>query len=181
MYNPQFPHKFRVVRAGLDEHGDPILNENGDPTEVTVTLTAVVMVDRQPTFDADGNFVTEEVSEMAFGYRQNSMNTMREGDVIVSDYKISCPIFLTPLNPGDVLELTDYEKTFRGVVVKKDTFNLGSLIWFDRIKNENILEPGKDDGIDPDPTPEPTPAPDPDPVPDPVPETDPDEDDGIDP
>ena len=117
MYNPQFPHTLRVVRDGLDEHGDPITDENGDPVQGYVTLTAVV-------------------ESIPFGYRQSSMNTMREGDVIVSDYKISCPIFLTPLNPGDVLELTDYEKTYRGVVVKKDTFNLGSLVWFDRVKNE---------------------------------------------
>ena len=136
MYNPQFPHSFRVVRDSIDEHGDLITDENGDFVSTYQKLTAVVMVDRQPTFDADGNFVTEEVDSLPFGYRQNSMNTMRQGDVIVSDYKISCPIFLTPLNPGDILELTDYEKTFRGVVVKKETFNLGSLIWFDRIKND---------------------------------------------
>ncbi len=138
MYNPQFPHTLRVIREGLDEHGDPITDENGDPVAAVVTLTAVVMVDNQPTFDADGKFITEEVDSIPFGYRQSSMNTMRAGDVIVSDYKISCPIFLTPLNPGDILELTDYEKTFRGVVVKKDTFNLGTLIWFDRIKNEGV-------------------------------------------
>ena len=136
MYNPQFPHSLRVVRNCIDEHGDPITDDEGNPIAGYVTLTAVVMVDSQPTFDADGNFITEDVDCIPFGYRQSSLNTMRAGDVIVSDYKISCPIFLTPLNPGDILELTDYEKTFRGVVVKKDTFNLGTLIWFDRIKNE---------------------------------------------
>jgi hypothetical protein len=136
MYNPQFPFTMRVLRSGVDAHGDPIVDDEGNPTEVAVKLTAVVMYDNQPTFDADGNFITEEVDSINFGYRQSSMNTMRQGDVIVSDYKISCPMFLTPLNPGDTLELTDYEKTFRGVVVKKDCFNLGVLIWFDRIKNE---------------------------------------------
>ena len=105
MYNPQFPHTLRVIREGLDEHGDPITDENGDPVAAVVTLTAVVMVDNQPTFDADGKFITEEVDSIPFGYRQSSMNTMRAGDVIVSDYKISCPIFLTPLNPGDILEI----------------------------------------------------------------------------
>lgn len=137
MYNPQFPFSLRVLRSGVDAHGDPITDDEGNPTEEVVKLTAVVMADHQPTFDAEGNFITEEVESIAFGYRQSSMNTMRAGDVIVSDYKISCPLFLTPLNPGDVLELTDYEKTFRGVVVKKDSFNLGTLIWFDRIKNES--------------------------------------------
>ena len=136
MYNPQFPFTMRVLRSGVDAHGDPTVDDEGNPTEVAVKLTAVVMYDNQPTFDADGNFITEEVDSINFGYRQSSMNTMRQGDVIVSDYKISCPMFLTPLNPGDTLELTDYEKTFRGVVVKKDCFNLGVLIWFDRIKNE---------------------------------------------
>lgn len=137
MYNPQFPHRLKVLRSGLDAHGEPITDDEGNPVEAAVTLIAVVMRDNQPTFDGDGNFVTEEVESIAFGYRQSSLNTMRQGDVIVSDYKISCPMFLTPLNPGDVLELTDYEKTYRGVVVKKDTFNLGALIWFDRIKNES--------------------------------------------
>lgn len=137
MYNPQFPFQLRVLRSGVDAHGEPITDDEGNPTEEVVMLTAVVMSDHQPTFDAEGNFITEDVESIAFGYRQSSMNTMRAGDVIVSDYKISCPLFLTPLNPGDILELTDYEKTFRGVVVKKDSFNLGSLIWFDRIKNES--------------------------------------------
>ncbi len=137
MYNPQFPHRLKVLRGSLDAHGDPVTDDDGNPVVEAVTLTAVVMRDNQPTIDGEGNFVTEKVCCIAFGYRQSSLNTMRQGDVIVSDYKISCPLFLTPLNPGDVLELTDYEKTFRGVVVKKDTFNLGTLIWFDRIKNED--------------------------------------------
>lgn len=135
MYNPQFPHTLRVLRPALDSHGDPVTDGDGNPVEETVKLTAVVMADSQPTFGADGTFVTEEVESIAFGYRQSSMNTMRQGDVIVSDYKVSCPMFLTPLNPGDTLELTDYEKTFRGVVVKKETFNFNTLIWFDRIRN----------------------------------------------
>ena len=136
MYNPQYPHTMRVVRPAVDVNGDPVTDANGDPVEEFVKLTAVVMKDHQPTFDAEGNYVTEQADSMPFGYRQSSMNTRMMGDVIVSDYKISCPIFLTPLNPGDILVLTDYEKTFRGVVVKKDAFNLGSLVWFDRIKNE---------------------------------------------
>lgn len=136
MYNPQFPHSLKVLRSGLDAHGEPIVDDEGNPVEVAVKLTVVVMCDGQPTFDEDGKFVTEEVESIAFGYRQSSLNTRQTGDVIVSDYKISCPMFLTPLNPGDILELTDYEKTYRGSVVKKDCFNLGALIWFNRIKNE---------------------------------------------
>jgi hypothetical protein len=135
MYNPQFPHTFRLVSKGVDSHGDIITDDEGNPVEGYAPITAVVMSDRQPTFDADGNFVTEEVESMPFGYRQSSMNTMRSGDVIVSDYKLSCPLFLTELPPGTVLELTDYDRTYRVSVVKKFTANLGSLLWVDDIKN----------------------------------------------
>lgn len=137
MYNPQYPHTLRVLRSGLDLNGEPIVDDEGNPVEQVVSLKKVVMNGHQPTFDANGKFVTEDVDSIRFGYRQSSMNTRAAGKVIVSDYKISCQMFITPLNPGDIIEITDYEKTFRGVVVKKDTFNFGTLLWFDRIKNES--------------------------------------------
>ncbi len=135
MFNPQFPHTFRLVCKDVDDNGDVITDDEGNLVTRYKPITAVVMADRQPTFDADGNFVTEEVDSMPFGYRQSSMNTMRSGDVIVSDYKLSCPMFLTELSYGDILELTDYDRTYRVTVVKKFTANLGSLLWVDDIKN----------------------------------------------
>ena len=72
---------------------------------------------------------------MNFGYRVSSKNTQTAGDVIVSDFKIATPMILTELVAGDILILTDYERTYKGVVVKKTTFNLGTNIWFDESKN----------------------------------------------
>lgn len=137
MHNPQYPHTFKVIRPSMDSHGEPVIDSEGNPAETLLPLEKVVTSGGLPVLDAEGRFVTETVESMNFGYRQSSLNTLRYGDVIVSDYKISCPMFLTPLNPGDVIELTDYEKTFRGVVVKKDTFNFNTLVWFDRMKNED--------------------------------------------
>lgn len=137
MHNPQFPHSFKVIRPAMDSHGEPVIDSEGNPVETVLPLEKVVTSGGLPVRDAEGRLVTERTESMSYGYRQSSLNTLRYGDVIVSDYKISCPMFLTPLNPGDVLELTDYEKTFRGAVVKKETFNFNTLVWFDRIKNED--------------------------------------------
>ncbi|MFA6717697.1 MAG: hypothetical protein WCS15_01320 [Prevotella sp.] len=135
MYNPRFPYSLKVLRNSIDANGDPILDENGDPSETPVVLTKVLMRDEEPVMDAEGKFITEEVTNISFGYRTASQNTHTSGDVVVSDYKIATPMFLNPLEVGDILELTDYDRTFRGKVVKKQTFNLGSNIWFDDIKN----------------------------------------------
>ena len=43
--------------------------------------------------------------------------------------------FTTPLYFDDILEVTDYERTFRAKMVKKVTFNWGTDIWYDEIRN----------------------------------------------
>jgi hypothetical protein len=44
-------------------------------------------------------------------------------------------MFLTPLEAGDLVEIKDYERSYWGEVVKKATFNLGSNIWINEVKN----------------------------------------------
>ncbi len=135
MYNPRFPHRLSVSRVRKDTKGQPIYDANGDPIYDKVPLNAVLMNDGNPMTDIDGNLLTETIDEISFGYRTNSLNTRSASDVAVSDFKIATPMFITPLFPGDLLHLTDYDRTYTGEVVKKMTFNLGSNIWFSEIKN----------------------------------------------
>jgi urease accessory protein UreE len=75
------------------------------------------------------------VEWIEFGYRTSSKSTRDATDVHVSDYMISLPLFITYLTPGDILEIEDYDRTFEGQVLKKQSFNLGSNIWFNEVKN----------------------------------------------
>lgn len=135
MFNPRFPHTLTVKRTRTDSTGVPQTDVNGNFIYDVVTLTCVEMSDSEPVRDADGRFVTFEATSINFGYRTAARNSQTAGDVIVSDFCIACPIFLTEIHTDDILEITDYERTYRGKVVKKTTFNLGTNIWFDEIKN----------------------------------------------
>lgn len=134
MFNPRFPHSL-VVKRPRFVNGDIYTNVNGDIIYDTVPLTCVEMFDNEPVRDVDGNFVTFEKDSIEFGYRTSSRSSRTEGDVIVADFRIACPMFLTEIKTDDILELTDYDRTYRGTVIKKTTFNLGTNIWFDEIKN----------------------------------------------
>lgn len=107
----------------------------GEPIRDIVQLTKVVMVDYQPMVQSDGSFNTELVDRIEFGYRTQGKNTKDSVDVNVSDYKLATPMFTTPLLPGDLVEITDFDRTYWGEVVKKATFNLGSNIWINEVKN----------------------------------------------
>lgn len=135
MYNPRFPHTVVIKRAVMDENGDPLVSEVGEPVYETLELTAVEMFDDEPVRNEDGSFRTYRVKSLPFGYRTATQNVKQAGDVVVADFKIATPMFTTPLYYGDILELTDFDRTYRGRVVKKQTFNLGSNIWFDDIKS----------------------------------------------
>ena len=127
MFNPRFPHTLRVWRdAGVDSEGDPIRE--------IVSLDKVVMIDNVPQRDSDGGFVFEPVETMEFGYRTSQRNTSTSGDVEVADYKIATPLFITHVDSGCWLEITDYDRTYWGKVIKKSSFNLGSNIWFNEVK-----------------------------------------------
>lgn len=135
MFNPRFPHTLRVWRPRKDNNGMPVTNANGDEVRDIVKLKAVVMIDDAPVVRADGSFDTEMVDTISFGYRTQGKNTRETVDVQVSDFKLATPMFLTHLEPGDMVEIWDYERSYWGEVVKKATFNLGSNIWINEVKN----------------------------------------------
>lgn len=135
MFNPRFPHTLRVWRARLNDFGEPMFDDKGEAILEIVQLNKVVMVDYQPTMGSDGGFETDLVDSIEFGYRTQGKNTKDTVDVNVSDFKLATPMFVTPLLPGDLVEITDFDRTFWGEVVKKATFNLGSNIWINEVKN----------------------------------------------
>ena len=135
MFNPRFPHMLRAWRARRDSNGDPVTDDDGDPIYDIVSLKAVVMIDSMPVMRSDGSFDTEVIEWINFGYRTQGKNTKDTVDVVVSDFKLATPIFLTHLEPGDRVEIKDYERSYWGEVVKKMTFNLGSNIWINEVKN----------------------------------------------
>ena len=109
-------------------------DNDGDPIFDIVTLKAVVMVDSRPVVLSDGSFDTELTEWLAFGYRTQGKSTKDTTDVMVSDFQLATPMFLTPLEAGDRVEIKDYERTYWGEVVRKQTFNLGSNIWINEVK-----------------------------------------------
>ena len=135
MYNPRFPHRLRVWRNRMDDFGLPVTDENGDPERFIVMLHKVQMMDGRPVTAMDGAYETEEVEWIEFGYRKSSKSTRDTDDVQVSDFMISLPLFITYLTPGDILEIEDYDRRYEGQVLKKQSFNLGSNIWFNEVKN----------------------------------------------
>lgn len=135
MFNPRFPHKLRVWRARKDSYGDPMTDKDGNPIRDIVTLKAVVMIDHAPLVRSDGSFDTELTEWIEFGYRTQGRNTKDTLDVVVSDFKLATPMFLTVLEAGDQVEIIDFERSYWGEVVKKQTFNLGSNIWINEVHN----------------------------------------------
>lgn len=135
MFNPRFPHTLRVWRYRKNSYGEPMTDSSGNPVQDIVKLKAVVMIDGAPVVRSDGSFDTELVDTISFGYRTQGKNTRETVDVVVSDFKLATPMFITHLEPGDRVEIWDYDRSFWGEVVKKATFNLGSNIWINEIKN----------------------------------------------
>lgn len=164
MFNPRWPHTFRAFESTLDENGLPRFDENGEEITDRHLADALgrrlkdsdgawlmvpggpmqlkkVIYDSQlnPTFNADGSFATEVVEEMPWGYRTATGGIKDSGEVFKTDFKISCPMMLTPLEEGCLLLLTDYTRTFVAVVKKMTTYNWGTNIWIDRLGNEGEI------------------------------------------
>lgn len=136
MYNPRWPYTFTVVAESLDENGMPVTDAEGNPVESAMTLKKVIYDPMwNPARHADGTFVTEDVTVMPWGYRTSTGGMKTSGEVIVADYKISCPMCLTDIPTGTVLMLTDAVKTFRVKVLKMTTYNWGTNLWVDNILN----------------------------------------------
>ena len=135
MFNPRFPHTLRVWRSRKNDYGEPMTDAEGNPVQDIVKLKKVVMVDNELIVRSDGSFDTELVDTIEFGYRTQGKNTRDTVDVQVSDFKLATPMFVTPLEPGDKVEIWDYDRSYWGEVVKKATFNLGSNIWINEVKN----------------------------------------------
>lgn len=140
-YNPRFPFTLQVLRPALDEYGQPVFDDTtGDATYTALPLAKVVMTDDDedcgdPTFDAEGNFVTEDVTEIRWGYRTSTGGFRDSGDVSEADFKIATEMFTTPLNTGDVVVMTDYDRVWNMEVLKKTTYNWGTNIWVKDVKN----------------------------------------------
>lgn len=136
MYNPRWPHTFRVVVEPLDANGIPVTDENGDPVVGSMQLEKIVYDSAwNPSRNPDGSFVTEMVTDMPWGYRTSTGGLRTAGEVIVADYKVSTPMMLTELPTGTVLQMTDYTHTFRVKILKMTTYNWGTNMWLDNIKN----------------------------------------------
>ena len=126
-------HKEVDPPSGDEEPSD---DEPEEKIPSAVQMVRIIYDDNyNPRRNADGSFVTETVTEMPWGYRTATGGLKTAGEVIVADYKISAPMMLTELPTGTILMLTDYTHTFRVKVLKMTTYNWGTNIWVDNIKN----------------------------------------------
>lgn len=112
-----------------------VTNDEGDAIFDIVMLSKVTMIDNRPVTLADGTFDSEPTEWIEFGYRTEGKNTRDTSDVMVSDFTLATPMFTTPLGADDVVEIVDYDRTYKGEVVRKQTYNLGSNIWINEVKN----------------------------------------------
>lgn len=136
MYNPRWPHTFTVIGESLDEYGEPVTDENGEPVLSPVSVDVVLYDGRwNPRRDAAGEFLSQSAEVVNWGYRTATGGIKESGDVIVADYKISCPMLLTELPTGTELMMTDYTHSFRVKIVKQTTYNWGTNLWVDNVKN----------------------------------------------
>ena len=136
MYNPRWPHTFNVLVESLDENGAPVTDENGNPVTGHMHVERIVYDQYwNPRRSPDGTFQTETVDDVPWGYRTSTGGMKTSGEVWVADYKISCPMLLTDLPSGTILIMNDYVHSFRAKVVKMTTYNWGTDLWVDNIKN----------------------------------------------
>lgn len=137
MYNPRWPHTLTAFRESLDEDGIPVTDTDGNPVEVPVSFEAVCYDSGyNPRKRACGCFETETVDKLPWGYRTSTGGIRDSGEVFQADYKISCPMIMTPLEYGVRLRLTDYTHTFEAVIKKVTTYNWGTNLWIDKIGND---------------------------------------------
>jgi hypothetical protein len=136
MFNPRWPHTFVVFRDRLDSNGLPVTDEEGRPVEDHIHLRVVRYgADWNPQRGLDGEFAWDCQCKIPWGYRTSTGGMKDSGEVFQADFKISCPMLLTPLENGVRLRLTDYTHTFEAVVKKSTTYNWGTDLWIDQLGN----------------------------------------------
>ena len=135
MFNPRFPHTLQITREKIGEDGLPMTDENGDIIREVVPITCVEMMDNEPVLNSDGSFRTYVADSIPFGYRTASESVRKSLEVVAAEYRLACPMFLNTIGTYEYLKLTDYDRTFYAKVIKKATFNLGTNIWIDEVKN----------------------------------------------
>lgn len=133
-YNPRFPYTLKVLRAVMDENGEPVFDENADPTYVAQEFLVADYEMQMPKREKDGTPVTRTLTSIPFGYRQQTANAVINGDVIIAEMKIACPLVIGEIRTKDLLEMTDDDRTFRAEVVKKINTNFGTNIWYNEVK-----------------------------------------------
>ena len=133
-YNPRFPYSFKVLRAMLNENGEPAFDENANPIFSTVVLSVTDYDDNLPKRYGCRVPQTRKTTVVPFGYRQQTANAAINGDVIIAEMKIACPLIVGEILTKDLLELTDMDRTFRAEVVKKINTNFGTNIWYNEVK-----------------------------------------------
>lgn len=136
MHNPRWPYTFTIVGESLDLNGLPVTDDEGNPVETSLSVERVVYDSGyNPRFRSGGQPVTETITEVPWGYRTSTGGMKTSGEVIVADYKISCPMLLTDIPTGTVLIMRDMVHSFRVKVIKMTTYNWGTNLWVDNIKN----------------------------------------------
>ena len=69
MYNPRWPHTFRVLSESLDSDWKPVVDSQGKPVRTSRPLEMVVYDPAwNPRRRPDGSFVTESVERMPDGH-----------------------------------------------------------------------------------------------------------------
>ena len=131
MYNPRWPHILSAYRESLDSDGLPVTDDEGNVVRERIEFEKVVVDSAgNPVVGPDGRTKTETVLELPFGYRTSTGGIRASGEMFSTDFKISCPMILTHLEEGVVLQCRDYTHAFSVVVEKCTTYNWGTNIWY---------------------------------------------------
>lgn len=133
-YNPRFPYSLRVLRASLNANGEPVFDSDANPVYEALVFPVADYEKQMPERNKCGRPVTRQASRIPFGYRQQTANAVINGDVIIAEMKIACPLIIGEIRTKDLLELTDNDRTFRAEVVKKINTNFGTNIWYNEVK-----------------------------------------------
>lgn len=132
--NPRFPHSFKVQRPLRDLNGDLVYDKNGDPTYEDLVLdVARYGSDNTPVRMSGGGFDTRPETVVPFGYRVRTKSVKESGLVDVAQLEIATPLFTTQVFDGDILVLSDYERTYKANCVRKEVTNFGVSIWLNEI------------------------------------------------